>query len=58
MNANDLRDAIYNLDWGSSQVEQSASLSPAQCRALSEYIDELEKRRERQQVDEVREVHA
>jgi len=39
-----LLDALDNLEWGSTQKEQSTPLTPAQVTALLEYIDELESR--------------
>lgn len=40
---NHLADALYNIGWGSER-EESTPLSPEQCRALREYIADLEAR--------------
>jgi hypothetical protein len=41
--ADDLTAALETLEWGSTQPDMSASLTPAMCRALLEYIAELER---------------
>lgn len=46
--AADLTDALDVLKWGSTQPEQSAPLSPAQCRALLAYIESKTSKRKKE----------
>ena len=38
----DFDDALQIIKWGSEQKENSASLTPAQCAALLEVVEEFE----------------
>ena len=39
-----LADALFNLQWGAERTEQSVPFTPEECRALREYLTDLEAR--------------
>lgn len=47
----DLQDALDILKWGSTQPEQSAPLTPAQCRALLDHLKTNTKRSKKENTD-------